>query len=258
MKVRNHVGVWMIGCTLALLASAGPAFASVFTYDFESLNGGGVKLEGQDGWGPFEADVNLFTVNNGPGADTTQCITGGDWQRRTLDAPIVLTSDYRHAVQRFWVDITDASGYAFVGALWSGGNAGRPAFGTHYVGTDTTTLFRSAQGSVQQHGDTLARNQWYEIQLAMDLSTPGGLGTVYYRQVGQSEFTRDHTLFDRPLGLTVDSYTATDIAIRTGGGVWVDNYLFDSGVPGIPEPSTLIMLVIGMTSLLAYAWRKRR
>ena len=35
---------------------------------------------------------------------------------------------------------------------------------------------------------------------------------------------------------------------------WVDNF----SVTGVPEPSTLGLLITGLLGLLAYAWRKRK
>jgi hypothetical protein len=103
-----------------------------------------------------------------------------------------------------------------------------------------------------------------------------------YTVVGGSWFTTDNTLFLRPTDVTPPSSPELDdgndetliakIYVQAGGGVRY-NGKFNAynptthgnttltgvfNIPGVPEPSTLVLLATGLMGLLAYAWRKRR
>jgi hypothetical protein len=53
----------------------------------------------------------------------------------------------------------------------------------------------------------------------------------------------------RLLRIEGGAMTAPDVA---------NNWTYGETTLGTPEPSSLVLLVVGMISLMAYAWRKRK
>jgi hypothetical protein len=127
----------------------------------------------------------------------------------------------------------------------------------------------------------LTFGDWYEFKGVMDFSVPGIQVSWYMRDVtlGQTDFslitfdkydvalsppypikTPNMTSLNMAMPANGDgSYTANAVTVMSQRGssynVYADNFKL---VNPVPEPSTLALFGLGLTGLLAYAWRKRK
>jgi len=107
----------------------------------------------------------------------------------------------------------------------------------------------------------LSTNTAYKYNMLYDPSGGGeGIGkltvTMYLAsdnsQVG---VPKSVTLANESWALNGFGYTMMNGTNDTGG---LHYYLDNVSYTAVPEPSVLAMLAVGMVSLLAYAWRKRK
>ena len=86
--------------------------------------------------------------------------------------------------------------------------------------------------------------------------------TVGYVANKWQKWEIDYNIGDAFLKLTIDGVSASNVPIMSGGNLGAIS--LDSGSVGyadevaVPEPSTVTMLMAGLLSLLAYAWKKMK
>jgi hypothetical protein len=229
--------------------------AAIFSYDFEGVATGG--LEGQDGWSKLQSHWDDATVVDGTDTNlsrfaTATVLSGNPTGLHRSIAPLTFDAADTAIEQHVWVN---AQLGATGGLEWSGVSPWYMLFGLSGDQGKCTSYLRDATG-LEHYGEDRVWGHWYDMKLAMDFSTTGGLATLYYRNVTTNEtaYTRDTLLTNVNMGLTptAGQYMANGISFRLDGGAGsIDNFSV------VPEPSSMALVLAGLAGLVAYAWKKR-
>ena len=199
---------------LAPVLLANSAFAQQdFTYDFEGLQAD-QSIIGQDEWVIVRIPWQDVRVETGPGECSTLTavseIPGGSAKgaQRALKTNLDYSCNDQEVVWRarcynesasgnslsvFYValDLTPSPDTTFAAGLGLQRTLGGPV----------RAFMKKSDGEVL--GDTLLDNTCYEVELRVNFSQPGGVATLWYRNLdaNQQEFRMDSVLQDIALGL---------------------------------------------------------
>jgi hypothetical protein len=222
--------------------SQGARTGLVFSYDFEPPLVKAGYLLGQDGWTGQTDNETPFRVTSGTGANCSQVIAGignGEancrrfkWTRDWLRvAPGTIVTE------EFWVYAARPErAYLVMGGWWAGDSS--PAAGVFGISDGKWYVREAAPPAQENAGDGgIKANHWYDVKLVIDFSVPGGLATLYQRDVtaGEKTFIRDNILRDVemrippvPWGPPAGWYEIMGISVRSGGsgveGSYFDNF----------------------------------
>lgn len=246
----KKIGIYSV---LALLCAS--AQAALITYDFESLNTGGIV--GQDNW------VNSGNVAIGTGVNTSQIlVSGGTYAQRTDDANFDMEYDNTDtaAILQFDVLCNTTTLNRTARLSVGGGGSNSPTFG--FNGGEFE--YREANGGdttkVALSGDDAA-SDWYSLQLVMDFS--GETASLYYKNLtdGDTAFAAVTGMQDLNLikaATTIDPSGWEKITVRTDGSVtdrMVDNLTFNA--VAVPEPATLGLVGLAFGGLVMMRRRRK-
>ncbi len=251
--------VWMFIAALLGTSTMCSAQCSTFVYDFNSLSSG--PLWGQDGWTMPTDGVISPNAQSGTGFDGTTAVSAfssgaAQGSQRALSRPFTYFATSQPILWSLRTRAVSNSGNLVgVASLWfdpAPPPNTRAVIGFGLVRNNGapighTFLFSGANGSgVNYRGDSLTLGDWYEIRISIDFSQVGGRATLEYRNLsmGQTMFTTDGTIVNRPLGQTPSSegYTAHWMAVRVdniGGSAVVDDLRF-GGMFTLDGPASML------------------
>jgi hypothetical protein len=147
-----------------------------------------------------------------------------------------------------------------------------------YAGTEALRISPTGYLSFYEDGATtltsfaLSANAWHHATVTFNTSGYSAVADPNYS--GNYKITGVATLYVDGVSIGSDTVTKSGkgdslsrsigVGCHPANTAW-DNYsglIYDAsvtlGVESVPEPSAMVLLSIGLASLLAYAWRKRR
>lgn len=250
--------VYVLGVVILFVSNAAQADSVSFSTDFTGTtidsnlvaNGPAGTLEALDGNG----HLKLFTSPDGTARDS-------DIWDASVNAPRVT----------YGVDSTDTRDFTMEATLanWAQ-SGGKSQAGILFVFSNTTLMCGVATDStsgnsiVSQSGQ-LTNPSWGLADVALS-SISGDNVNVGLKAVRSGSAY----LFSYKLGNTGNWQTLTTntisgdlqsvgLYVKTYGGASISNATFDSmSFSVVPEPSSVVLLSMGLLSLVAYAWRKRK
>ena len=263
--------------SFALVASSA-ALSQAASYTFESLTAG--TLAGQDAWVDFGgagSNHSVTTVAPAHVGGSTKVATGFDQSVRVNDGNFSYnphSATDTAALMEF--DVRAGSGDTAVMAL------GRDlAFSTHsqlgpqfgiWGGLNTFMIRGAVEGGISQAAltGTDSVNDWYRLRMVVDFTanSGNGAGSLYVRNLtdGETDFRLAPVLSNINLQI-LNMETASE-----NPGSWNSMYLrsaeagtlFDDlnpnafvAPPLVPEPSTCVLVSLGLTVLLTSRRRAR-
>ena len=179
------------------------------------------------------------------GARVTYGVDSSDTRGFTMDT--VVTS---------WSE-SGASDCSQTGILLVFSNGGSVT-GTEMFGLNSA-LTISAQGDINGSSQFLSSNVssssivGNDVNVGLKVVRDGTTYTFSYQLGSSADWT---TLGTR---ISSDELSSVGLFTKTYGGANISNATFDSmSFTIVPEPSSLVLMALGLFGLLAYAWRKRK
>jgi hypothetical protein len=102
--------------------------------------------------------------------------------------------------------------------------------------------------------------EWYNVQLALNLTDNTYSGVITGRNSGSTTFANRSFVTENNINCiaTLEGFGPAGVGVVAPGHD-IDNWvLSDSALAPVPEPTTVALLATGAVALLAYAWRKRK
>jgi hypothetical protein len=132
---------------------------------------------------------------------------------------------------------------------------------TIIMGVTTTGLWSMSTDNGQTGwGNSIltpAVGTWYNVQLTLDMDHNTYSGTVT-PWGGASVAISSRGFYANGVINNLFSDGASDGNTNVAADHDIDNFvLSNTPIPSVPEPSTLVLVVMGLIGLSAYAWRKR-